>query len=120
MIARIQWNTWSKEAFVESQKKNKPVLLALSAVWCHWCHVMDETTYSDQDSIELIMREVIPVRVDIDEHPEIKERYHLGGFPTTVFLNADGKIISGGTYLPPVEFKHLLKRACADFDNQKQ
>ena len=60
----IQWRGWTKSALAEAGKKNKPILLSLSAVWCHWCHVMDETTYSDAELIAYINKHFIPIRVD--------------------------------------------------------
>mgnify|MGYP000249113826 CR=1 FL=1 len=106
---KINWNDWSKEVFERSRKERKLVLLSLSAVWCHWCHVMDETTYSEPEIIKIINENFIPVRVDVDKRPDIAERYNFGGYPTFAFLNSNGNIILGGTYVPPEQFKELLK-----------
>jgi uncharacterized protein YyaL (SSP411 family) len=106
---KINWNSWSKEIFERSSKENKLILLSLSAVWCHWCHVMDETTYSEPEIIKTINENFIPVRVDVDQRPDIAERYNFGGYPTFAFLNSKGDIILGGTYVPPEQFKEILK-----------
>ena len=106
---KINWNNWSKEVFERSSKENKLILLSLSAIWCHWCHVMDETTYSDPEIIKIINENFIPVRVDVDQRPDIAERYNFGGYPTFAFLNSRGDIILGGTYVPPEQFKEILK-----------
>jgi uncharacterized protein YyaL (SSP411 family) len=106
---KINWNSWSKEIFERSSKENKLILLSLSAVWCHWCHVMDETTYSEPEIIRTINENFIPVRVDVDQRPDIAERYNFGGYPTFAFLNSKGDIILGGTYVPPEQFKEILK-----------
>ena len=106
---KINWNNWSKEIFERSSKENKLILLSLSAVWCHWCHVMDETTYSEPEIIRTINENFIPVRVDVDQRPDIAERYNFGGYPTFAFLNSKGDIILGGTYVPPEQFKEILK-----------
>ena len=104
----IRWQEWGEEPFQQAKEAKKPILLDLSAVWCHWCHVMDETSYSDDEIIRLINDDFIPVRVDIDRRPDIRERYNFGGYPTTAFLNGEGEIISGGTYLPPDQMKKAL------------
>ena len=48
----IAWMPWGAQAFERAQSEDKPILLAISAVWCHWCHVMDETSYSDSEVID--------------------------------------------------------------------
>ncbi|TME16538.1 MAG: thioredoxin domain-containing protein [Chloroflexi bacterium] len=98
--AEIHWRPWEEAAFEEARTRDKPILLSISAVWCHWCHVMDETTYSDQRVIDLLNRDYVPVRVDNDLRPDINGRYNMGGWPTTAFLTPQGDILSGGTYLP--------------------
>ncbi len=105
----IAWREWSKEAFDEARASGKLVMLDLSADWCHWCHVMDRTTYSDPDVICTVNREFIPVRVDIDARPDISERYNRGGFPTTAFLSDQGESVWGATYLPPRDMKRILE-----------
>jgi uncharacterized protein YyaL (SSP411 family) len=97
----IQWREWGDAAFAEAKTKNVPVLLAISAVWCHWCHVMDETSYSAADTIKEINERFVPIRVDNDERPDVNRRYNMGGWPTTAFLTPDGEVIHGATYIPP-------------------
>ena len=77
------------------------MLLAISAVWCHWCHVMDETSYSIPEIIELINDRFVPVRVDNDERPDVNRATTWAAGRRTVFLTPEGEIIHGGTYVPP-------------------
>lgn len=107
---RISWRTWGRDAFDEAALKKRPILLSLSAVWCHWCHVMDETTYSDERVQTIIRERFIPIRVDNDERPDINERYNMGGWPTTAFLTPTGDILAGATYLPPDAMVESLRR----------
>ena len=104
--AEIAWRTWGDQAFAEARAQDKPVLLAISAVWCHWCHVMDETSYSDPEVIRAINERYVPIRVDNDQRPDVNRRYNMGGWPTTAFLTPDGEIIHGGTYIPPDQMRH--------------
>ncbi len=108
--AEINWRPWSKEAFEQARQTKRPILLSISAVWCHWCHVMDETTYSHAGVIDLINREYVPVRVDNDVRPDINQRYNMGGWPTTAFLTASGDVLTGATYLPPDQMADTLAR----------
>ena len=105
----ITWREWSDAAFAEARERDVPVLLAISAVWCHWCHVMDETSYSTEDIIAIINDQFVPIRVDNDERPDVNRRYNMGGWPSTAFLTPEGEIVHGGTYILPEEmFRTLL------------
>ena len=106
----IAWRGWGKEAFEEAKEKDRPILLRLSAVWCHWCHVMDNTSDKDPRAIALLNERYVPIRVDIDKMPDVRERYNFGGYPTSAFLTPGGDILTGGTYIPPEQFVDLLER----------
>ena len=106
--SEIAWRPWGADSFTEAKLAQRPILLAISAVWCHWCHVMDETTYSDPAVIRLVNERYVPVRVDNDKRPDVNRRYNMGGWPTTAFLTPDGEIITGGTYIPPEVMRRYL------------
>ncbi len=108
--AEINWHPWSAGAFEEAKRTSRPILLSISAVWCHWCHVMDETTYSHAGIIDLINREYVPIRVDNDVRPDINQRYNMGGWPSTAFLTSSGDILTGATYLPPDQMADALTK----------
>jgi uncharacterized protein YyaL (SSP411 family) len=115
----IRWQEWGDEAFAEAQRDDKPVLLGISAVWCHWCHVMDETTYSEQDNITLINERFVAVRVDNDQRPDINARYNMGGWPTTAFLTPGGEVMAGMTYVPPDQMKDILTQVSGYYRENK-
>ena len=117
--AEIDWRPWGEPAFAEARRFGRPILLSLSAVWCHWCHVMDETSYSDSRVIAAINEHFVPVRVDNDRHPDVNRRYNMGGWPTTAFLSASGETITGGTYLPPDQMLETLARVKAFFADNR-
>ena len=104
----IEWLPWARSTFDRAQAEDKPVLLSITAPWCYWCHVMDETTYSDSDVQSILARGFIAVRVDNDHRPDINARYNVGGWPTTAFLTPHGGLIGGATYLPPDQFLAML------------
>ncbi len=117
--AEIRWRPWSAEAFEAAKAEDKPILLSISAVWCHWCHVMDETTYSADQVIDLVNREYVPVRVDNDVRPDINQRYNMGGWPTTAFLTPRGDILTGATYLPPDQMADALTKIASYYRTNK-
>jgi len=75
---------------------------------------MDETSYADPVVASVINKNFIPIRVDTDKRPDVNRRYNLGGWPTTAFLDGDGKVITGGTYIPPQQLRDVL-RSVLDF-----
>jgi uncharacterized protein YyaL (SSP411 family) len=118
----VQWHEWSEDAFASAQRENKPMLLDIGAVWCHWCHVMDRESYEDPEVAAIVNEHFIAVKVDRDERPDIDSRYQAavsavsgqGGWPLTAFLTPDGRPFYGGTYFPPSDgygrpsFKRVL------------
>ena len=116
----IRWHEWGSEAFEQARQQAKPILLSLSAVWCHWCHVMDETSYSDEAVIQYINDQFVPIRVDNDQRPDINLRYNMGGWPTTAFLTPEGDILTGATYLPPDRMRQLLPQLAAQYQGNRQ
>ncbi len=105
----IHWHEWGEEAFAVAARENKPVLLDIGAVWCHWCHVMDRESYEDHEIAEIVNERFVAIKVDRDERPDIDSRYQVavqavsgqGGWPLTAFLTPDGRPFFGGTYFPP-------------------
>jgi hypothetical protein len=104
----VLWRPWGEAALANAQSENKPILLDIGAVWCHWCHVMDRESYEDPEIAELINRYFVAVKVDRDERPDVDARYQAavsaisgqGGWPLTAFLTPDGRPYFGGTYFP--------------------
>ncbi|WP_458185010.1 DUF255 domain-containing protein [Haladaptatus sp. NG-WS-4] len=105
---KIEWREWGEEAFEEAQDADKPILLSLSARWCSWCHEMDETTYSVPTLAANVNDSFVPVRVDIDRQPRVRERYNVGGFPSTVFLTPEGEHLTGATFLDSDTMRQVI------------
>ena len=129
MYQPVHWEQWSEAAFARAIAEDKPVLLDVGAVWCHWCHVMDRESYEDADTAALINEHFVPVKVDRDERPDVDTRYQAavsaisgqGGWPLTAFLTPDGRPFFGGTYFPPDErygrpsFRRVLMTMASSF-----
>lgn len=111
----IDWLPWSDAVFAQAKRENKFVLLDLHAVWCHWCHVMDEKTYRDRAVIELIRSRYLAVSVDQESRPDIANRYEDYGWPATVVFAPDGsEIVKRRGYLPPAQMASMLQAIIDD------
>jgi uncharacterized protein YyaL (SSP411 family) len=129
----IDWYEWGEEAFRKARAEEKPVLLDIGAVWCHWCHVIDRESYENPQIAAMINELFVPVKVDRDERPDVDARYQSavsaisgqGGWPLTAFLTPDGKPFYGGTYFPPEDamgrpgFKRILLSVAEAFKTRR-
>src|SRR6202789_1241368 len=129
----IEWNEWGAEAFEKARRENKPVLLDIGAVWCHWCHVMDRESYENPATAEIINKNFVAVKVDRDERPDVDTRYQSavsaisgqGGWRLGVFFYREWRPYFGGTYFPPEErygrpsFQRVLLTMAEAFANRR-
>jgi hypothetical protein len=129
----VDWMEWGAAAFDRAAEEDKPILLDIGAVWCHWCHVMDRESYEDAATARLINEHFIAVKVDRDERPDVDTRYQAavsaisgqGGWPLTGFLTPEGKPYFGGTYFPPEDrhgrpsFQRVLLTMAEAFEKRR-
>jgi uncharacterized protein YyaL (SSP411 family) len=112
----VEWREWGVVPFEDAERSGRPVLLALTAPWCDWCRDMDRTTYSDPRIAAHLSEGFVPVRVDVDRHPRVRERYNMGGFPSTVFVTPDGEVITGATHLGPEGMRAAIESVRKTWD----
>ncbi len=129
----IDWHEWGDAAFARAQSEDKPILLDIGAVWCHWCHVIDRESYENAEIAKIINEHFVAVKVDRDERPDVDSRYQSavsaisgqGGWPLTGFLLSDGKPFFGGTYFPPEDqmgrpgFRRVLLAVADSYRNKR-
>ena len=129
----IDWHEWGDAAFARAKSEDKPILLDIGAVWCHWCHVIDRESYENAEIAKIINEHFVAVKVDRDERPEVDSRYQSavsaisgqGGWPLTGFLLSDGKPFFGGTYFPPEDqmgrpgFRRVLLAVADSYRNKR-
>ena len=129
----IDWHEWGEAAFARAKSEDKPILLDIGAVWCHWCHVIDRESYENETIAKIINEHFVPVKVDRDERPDVDSRYQAaisalsgqGGWPLTGFLLPDGKPFYGGTYFPPEDqmgrpgFRRILLAVADSYKNKR-
>ena len=130
----INWYEWGEDAFGLAKSQDKPILLDIGAVWCHWCHVIDRESYENPAIAKIINEHFVPVKVDRDERPDVDSRYQSaisaisgqGGWPLTGFLMPNGKPFFGGTYFPPEDqggrpgFRRILLAVADAYKNKRE
>lgn len=105
----VEWYPWSDEAFNLANKENKPIFLSIGYSTCHWCHVMEEESFENQEIAKLLNESFVCVKVDREERPDIDNIYMTvcqiltgsGGWPLTIIMTPDKKPFFAGTYFPP-------------------
>jgi hypothetical protein len=106
----FEWEEWSPASFERARRERKYILLDGAAEWCHWCHVMDDTTYVDPEVGRILRERFVAIRVDIDSRPDIAERYGDWGWPATILFSPDAEEVGKYRgYLAPQELVTILK-----------
>lgn len=113
--AGIAWQPWSMTAFSEAKASRKPVFLYLEATWCHWCHVMQATTFENVAVQRVLARDYVVLRVDHDANPLLANRYRDYGWPALIFYAPDGQeIVKRAGYVESADFLRLLEAIVKD------
>ena len=108
--APLAWADLGPGSFARARAENRFVVIDGSAEWCHWCHVMEATTYHDPAVRKLLDARFVAVKVDVDSRPDFEERYQDWGWPATVLMTADGREIGKYKgYLAPEQFAEILQ-----------
>jgi uncharacterized protein YyaL (SSP411 family) len=123
----VDWWPWGPEAFAEARRRDVPVLLSVGYAACHWCHVMAHESFESQEIAAIINAEVVAVKVDREERPDVDSVYMeitqamtgSGGWPMTVFLTPDAQPFHAGTYFPPDRFADLVRAIGRTWREQK-
>jgi uncharacterized protein YyaL (SSP411 family) len=105
----VDWHPWGDEAFAKARALDRPVLLSVGYSTCHWCHVMEEESFEDEEIAAFVNAHYVAVKVDREERPDVDSVYMAavqalsghGGWPMTVWLTPDRQPFYGGTYFPP-------------------
>ncbi len=104
----VDWYPWCREAFERAEREDKPIFLSIGYSACHWCHVLAHESFEDKEIAELLNKHFVSIKVDKEERPDIDSVYMAvcqaftgsGGWPTSIFMTADGKPFFAGTYFP--------------------
>lgn len=129
----VDWFPWGKEAFDQAAAEDRPVFLSIGYSTCHWCHVMAEESFENEEIAELLNKYFVCIKVDREERPDIDSVYMAvcqaytgsGGWPLSIFMTAQQKPFFAGTYFPPVSrhgmigFRELLSALADQWARQR-
>jgi len=108
----VNWYPWGKEAFEKAKKENKMIFLSIGYSTCHWCHVMEEESFTDKEVAKLLNESFVSIKIDREEYPQLDKKYQKlymavhgkrGGWPLSVFLSPEREVFHLGTYIPKEE-----------------
>ncbi len=130
----VDWYPWSDEAFEIAAKQDKPIFLSIGYSSCHWCHVMERESFTDERIAKIMNEHFVCIKVDREERPDVDAVYMeavqmmtgSGGWPLSVFLTPQGKPFYGGTYFPPKDtygrpsFKQVLLTISDTWENKRE
>jgi len=130
----VDWYPWGREAFEKAAKEDKPIFLSIGYSTCHWCHVMEEESFSNLEIAGILNKYFVPIKVDREERPDLDNIYMnavtaltgSGGWPLNVFLAPDLKPFYGGTYFPAEDkwgrpgLRSVLRSIAQNWQNQKE
>jgi uncharacterized protein YyaL (SSP411 family) len=130
----VHWRSWGPDALEQAQEQNKPILLSIGYTACHWCHVMNEESFSDSETAALMNELFVNIKVDREERPDLDQIYQTaaqalgnqGGWPLTVFLTPQAEPFFAGTYFPKearfgqAPFKNVLQEASRIYREQPE
>jgi uncharacterized protein YyaL (SSP411 family) len=112
--AAIAWQSFTDDVFATAKREKRLVLLDVGTGWCHWCHVMDETTYRDKDVVKLVGERFVAARADADERLDLANRYEQYGWPATIVFDASGvELVKMRGFMEAPRLASLLQ-ACVD------
>lgn len=104
----VHWYPWGEEAFAKAKKENKPIFLSIGYATCHWCHVMENEDFEDEEVAAMMNKTFISIKVDREERPDIDQVYMQvaqmmngqGGWPLNILMTPDKKPFYAATYIP--------------------
>jgi len=113
----VDWRAWSPETLAEAEAAGKPIFLSVGYATCHWCHVMEEESFDDEEVAALINEHFIPIKIDREQRPDLDQIYITAtqlqqghaGWPNSVFLKPSGQPFHTGTYFPKPQFMQVLE-----------
>ncbi|UCE14446.1 MAG: thioredoxin domain-containing protein, partial [Candidatus Heimdallarchaeota archaeon] len=129
MYNPVEWYPW-EEGLAKAKETNKPLLISIGYAACHWCHVMEEESFKDLETAELMNEHFINIKIDREERPDLDSLYQkavslltrrAGGWPLTVFATPTGDVFTGGTYFPKKathglpSFKQVIKYVAKEY-----
>ena len=122
----VHWQEWGPEALQRAKDENKPLLISIGYAACHWCHVMEYESFSDEEVADFMNENFVCIKVDREERPDIDRIYMdavqlisgQGGWPLNAFALPDGKPFFAGTYFPKLRWMEVLNKISDLYKNE--
>ena len=123
----VDWYPWGEAAFEKASREQKPIFLSIGYYTCHWCHVMEQESYSNPVIAEVLNKYFVSIKVDREERPDVDRLYMAyleslpgtAGWPANIFLTPDRKPFLGGVYFAPDKLKKLLEQVADDWSKDR-
>lgn len=123
----VDWYTWSDHAFAVAKRENKLIFLSIGYATCHWCHVMEDESFDNEEVAKVLNQHFISIKVDREQRPDLDAIYMTGamlisgqaGWPMSAFMTTDGKPFYAASYFPRDVFLDLLAQIQGKWTNER-
>jgi uncharacterized protein YyaL (SSP411 family) len=124
----VDWFPWGDEAFAKAKAEDKMLLVSIGYSSCHWCHVMEHESFSNDEVAEVMNRYFVCIKVDREERTDLDQIYMnavqlmsgQGGWPLNCFILPDGRPVYGGTYFPPDAWMRVMHHLNAIWKDERE
>ena len=116
----VPWRAWGPAAFAEAAEAERPIFLSLQTRWCAWCRRLERETFADRRVARLLADATVPIRVDAERYPHVRDRYVTSGWPTNAFLTPSGGVLWSGPFVEPAELLPAARRVLAAWERQAE
>ncbi len=114
----VHWQLWSADVLAQAVKDERLLLLSIGYSSCHWCHVMEEESFEDEEVAALMNAHFTSIKIDREERPDLDARYMSavqlmtgqGGWPLNCIALPDGTPVWGGTYFSKADWMAALSQ----------
>ncbi|MFY1047657.1 thioredoxin family protein [Chryseobacterium sp. GP-SGM7] len=101
-----------KDLLARAKKEKKLVFIDAYAVWCGPCKMMDKNVFTQKSVGDYFNKNFVSSRIDMEkgEGREIAQKFSVRSYPTFLFLNGDGELISQNYgYMEPGLFLSMVQ-----------
>ncbi len=123
----VHWMPWGPKALAKAEKENKMIIISIGYSSCHWCHVMEEESFEDEEVAQMMNDNFVCIKVDREERPDVDNIYMSAcqlssdggcGWPLNAFALPDGKPVWAGTYFPKDQWLKILKQFSDNYQTE--
>lgn len=124
----VDWWPWGDAALAEAARRDCPIFLSAGYATCHWCHVMEEESFDNEQTATILNSGFLPIKLDREQSPDVDAYYMLattlqhrhGGWPNSIWALPDGRPFHTGTYFPRPHFEQILATIAQGWKTDKR